>query len=298
MAATSRTAIITGASSGLGLACARSLLADPTWHVVLAVRDRHRGQDAVERLGEPSRCTVAELDLASLLSVRRFVAEHGERAVPPTHALICNAGVQEVSGASVTSDGVELTFGVNHLGHFALVDGLLPQLATPARIVVVSSDTHDPARSTGMPAPRYRSAEALAHPSGEDVMPGRQRYTTSKLCNILFVYELDRRLGRGKEGVGVNAFNPGLMPGTGLARDYGPVQRLAWRFLLPAARILPQVRGVEQSGRDLAALAADARYDGVTGEYFDGAKAIRSSEESYDTAKALDLWETSERLIG
>ena len=297
MTPASRTAIITGANSGLGLACARALLADQAWHVVLAVRDPDRGRSAVELIGEPSRCSVTELDLASLLSVRRFVAEHGERALPPTHALICNAGIQEVTHASVTSDGFELTFGVNHLGHFALVDGLLSQLAIPARIIVVSSDTHDPAKAVGMPAPRYRSAEALAHPSGEDVMSGRQRYTTSKLCNLLFVYELDRRLGRGKEGVTVNAFNPGLMPGTGLARDYGPVQRLAWRFVLPAARLLPQVRGVNRSGRDLAALAGDSRYDGVTGKYFDGAKAIRSSEESYDTAKALDLWQTSERLI-
>ena len=60
---------------------------------------------------------------------------------------------------------------------------------------------------------------------------------------------------------------------------------------------MPQVRGVKRSGRDLAALAGDSRYDGVTGKYFDGAKAIRSSEESYDTEKALDLWQTSERLI-
>ena len=71
----------------------------------------------------------------------------------------------------------------------------------------------------------------------------------------------------------VNAFDPGLMPGSGLARDYPPLQRLAWRYLLPALRVLPGVRSTRTSGRYLAALANDARFDGVTGEYFDGLRA-------------------------
>src|SRR6478736_270684 len=180
-----RTAIITGASSGLGYECARALLhTDRSWHVVLAVRDLERGR-----------------------------------------AVVCNAGVQVVSGERRSADGFELTFAVNHLGHFALVCGLLEQLAHPARIVVVSSDTHDPARRTAMPTPRYTSADELAMASSEPGEPpqtaGRRRYTTSKLCNLLFAYELDRRLDH---GVTVNAFDPGLMPGSGLARDYPPLQ--------------------------------------------------------------------------
>ena len=151
--------------------------------------------------------------------------------LPPVHALVCNAGIQVVSGAEATDNGVEMTFGVNHLGHFALVHGFLDHLARPARIVVVSSGTHDPAKHTGMPEPRYTSAAELARPddcgTAED---GRRAYTTSKLCNLLFSYELDRRLGHGEQGVTVNAFDPGLMPGSGLARDYPPLQRLAWRY--------------------------------------------------------------------
>jgi light-dependent protochlorophyllide reductase len=294
-----QTAIITGASSGLGLECVRALLrSDPSWHVVLAVRDGSRGAEAVTQLGQPQRCTVMQMDLASVASVRGFVENVRDATLPPLHAIVCNAGVQVVSGTEWTEDGIEMTFGVNHLGHFTLIQGLLDELAHPARIVVVSSGTHDPTKHTGMPDPRYTAAADLAHPRTEQSSDdGRHRYTTSKLCNLLFTYELDRRLGHGGQGVAVNAFDPGLMPGSGLARDYPPLQRLAWRYLLPALRVLPGVRSTRTSGRYLAALANDTRFDGVSGEYFDGLRPIRSSADSYDRGKALDLWETSERLL-
>lgn len=293
-----RTAVITGASAGLGLECARALLADDSWHVVLAVRDTARGANAVAELGVPDRCTVLEMDLASLRSVRDFVQRLRDTDLPPVHALVCNAGVQVVSGTEETDDGVEMTFGVNHLGHFALVQGMLDQLARPARIVVVSSGTHDPDKFTGMPSPNYTNAEELADPAAlTDPSEGRRRYTTSKLCNVLFTYELDRRLGHGEKGVTVTAFDPGLMPGSGLARDYSPAGRLAWRYLFPALRVLPGVNSTRTSGRHLAALAVDERFDGVTGEYFAGGKSIRSSADSYDLDKARDLWQTSEQLV-
>ena len=133
--------------------------------------------------------------------------------------------------------------------------------------------------------------------SGAPSADGRRRYTTSKLCNVLFTYELDRRLGHGERGITVNAFDPGLMPGTELSRDYPPVQRVAWRVLSPLLHVLPQVHTTRVSGARLAALASDARFDGVTGEYFAGRKAVRSSADSYDRDKALDLWETSEQLL-
>jgi NAD(P)-dependent dehydrogenase (short-subunit alcohol dehydrogenase family) len=105
-----RTAVITGANSGLGLECARALLAgDASWHVVLAVRDPSRGADAVAQLREPTRCTVLEMDLASLRSVSGFVPRLRAAGLPPVHALVCNAGVQVVAGTEVTDpsfDGV------------------------------------------------------------------------------------------------------------------------------------------------------------------------------------------------
>lgn len=293
-----RTAVITGANAGLGLECARALLAgDPSWHLVLAVRDVARGADAVAQLGHPDRCTVLECDLASLQSVRAFAESLRAAGLPPLHAIVCNAGLQVVSGTEYTSDGVETTFGVNHLGHFALVQTLLDDLVRPARIVVVSSGTHDPAKRTGMPSPNYTTAGELAHPDETRAPDGRRRYTTSKLCNVLFAYELDRRLDHGGRGIAVNAFDPGLMPGSGLARDYSPIGRLVWRYVFPLLRVLPNVNSTRASGARLAALAADARFDGVTGTYFEGKRQIRSSQDSYDRGKALDLWETSEQLL-
>ena len=94
------------------------------------------------------------MDLASLRSVRSFVETVRGAGLAPLRAIVCNAGLQVVSGTERTAEGVEMTFGVNHLGHFALVQGLLDDLVRPARIVVVSSGTHDPAKHTGMPSPR------------------------------------------------------------------------------------------------------------------------------------------------
>jgi NAD(P)-dependent dehydrogenase (short-subunit alcohol dehydrogenase family) len=293
---TNRTVIITGANAGLGLECARNLLArDDSWHVVLAVRNPELGSAAVAELGAPDRCSVIRCDLASLNSVRAFTEAIGTAALPPLHAIVCNAGLQTVE-TKFTVDGVEMTFGVNHLGHFALVTGLLDRLVTPARIVVVASGTHDPAKFTGMPDPNYTSADELAHPAADAPAEGRRRYTTSKLCNVLFAYELDRRLGEGAKGVTVTAFDPGLMPASGLARDYSPALRLVWRIIGPVLRLLPNVNSTRTSGSRLAALAVDPAFEGVTGRYYEGAKDIRSSDDSYDVVKALDLWETSERL--
>jgi light-dependent protochlorophyllide reductase len=299
----SATAIITGASSGLGYECARALLAaEGDWRVVMAVRDVARGRAAAERLAHPERCVVARVDLASLDSVKEFASDYRRMELPPTRAIVCNAGLQVISDTRRSEEGFELTFAVNHLGHFALVCGLLEALSRPARVVVVSSDTHDPARRSGMPAPRYRSAAELATPRRDPAESlqalGRRRYTTSKLCNVLFAYELDRRLGGGREGITVNAFNPGLMPGSGLARDYTSLQRFAWRFVLPLLRVLPNVNSARVSGERLAALVSDQRFEGLSGRYFDGLREVESSAESYDLGKAEDLWRTSERLAG
>lgn len=292
-----RTVIITGANAGLGLECARAILSrDESWHLVLAVRDVPRGEAAVAELGSPDRCTVLPCDLASLRSVRDFTSAFAAAGLPPLRAVIGNAGLQVVSGIQLTEDGVEMTFGVNHLGHFALIEGLREHLVAPARIVMVASGTHDPKKFTGMPHPRYTTAQALAHPQPGEPTDGRRRYTTSKLCNVLYTYELDRRLGHGAQGVTVTAFDPGLMPSSGLSRDYTPAQKVVWRLVSPLLRALPNVNSLKTSGARLAALATDPRFDGVTGEYFEGAKPIRSSAESYDLAMARDLWETSAQL--
>src|SRR5918994_3303248 len=309
--------VVTGGNAGLGYECARAIAASgPEWRVVLAVRSTEKGERAALRIAEETanpEVGAMYLDLASLASVRSFAGALARRdGLPPLRALVCNAGLQVVSGTSYTEDGFERTFGVNHLGHFLLVNLLLRQLEAPTRTAFVSSGTHDPKRRTGMPAPRYRGARALAHPekypdpeAGGKV--GRRRYTTSKLCNAMFAYELERRLRA--EGlsaleapVDANIFDPGAVPGTGLARDWGHLARLAWDR--GVARLVPVLRrlGVpfstpEASGRALARLVTDPSLEGVSGRYFEIGEVACSSEESYDLGKARELWETGAALV-
>ncbi|MBA2510479.1 MAG: SDR family NAD(P)-dependent oxidoreductase [Actinomycetota bacterium] len=322
MAATrgEKTVVITGGNAGLGFECARGVSASGRgWRVVLACRDREKGERAARELnGEfgDGRVEAMVLDLASLASVRAFA--RGLRAristgeMPPLRALLCNAGIQVVTGTTYTEDGFEETFGVNHLGHFLLVNLLLGDLEAPARIVLVSSGTHDPAQRTGMPpGPRWREPEMLAWPERYPATPGenpsttgRRRYSASKLANVLTAYELSRRLettsgaGDREAPVTVNLYDPGLMPGSGLARDYGAAQRFAWRYVFPALRLfVPNVNSTGASGRVLAQLVSEPRFGGVTGKYFVGHEAQRSSDESYDREKAAELWEASARLV-
>ena len=161
-----------------------------------------------------------------------------------------------------------------------------------------------------MPPPRYRDARQLARPGtdGEPIQEapgtaGRRAYTTSKLCNVLCAYELSRRLraagvSTSERPITVNAFDPGMMPGTGLARDYGALQRFGWRFILPALRLVaPNVNGTRRSGRALARLVTDPQLEGMTGRYFEGFRDIPSSQESHDERKAADLWTASAELV-
>ncbi len=321
----SRTVIITGGNSGLGYACAHALLQPASgvapWKVVLACRDPARAKQAVDRLNQEisrthssSSVEAMRLDLASLDSVQSFADEVGRRIkaeeLSPLHGLVCNAGVQSTGGQETfTADGFETTFGVNHLGHFLLVNLLEPRFTVPARIAVVASGVHDPAQKTGMPAPAWKDdIAALAKgdltPSGPPDSPvkaARRRYTTSKLANVLFTHELANRL---PAGITVNAFDPGLMPGTGLARDASAPMRFIWHQVMP--RMLPLLRRVlspnihtpEESGAALARLISDPALEGITGKYFEGPREIRSSIESYDSARATKLWAASMALTG
>ena len=307
MAAT--TTIITGGNSGLGYHCAKAIAREqPQGTVVIASRDTARVAAAVNRLRAevPGAAVVGmTLDLASLTAIRQFTQDLAAADLPPLGALVCNAGVQVVTGTTTTVDGFETTFGVNHLGHFLLANLLLPRCVPRGRIVFVSSDTHDPAARTGMPAPAYPSAEQLARPAplptgvtmGE---LGRQRYTTSKLCNVLCAYEFARRLRARQSAITVNAFNPGLMLDTGLVRDYskGEMMSLSLRSL---RYLLPQIlrfRSARNMGPALARLVIDPALADVSGAYFDGYERKASSAASNDLALAAALWDTSRDLTG
>ncbi len=319
----SPTIIITGATQGLGYYAAQAL-AQQNFTVVMAGRNQAKNEaaaDTIRRAIRNRNVHAMTLDLASLESVRQFVQNFTDRTdLPPLFGLINNAGLQITGPTEYTVDGIEMTFGVNHLGHFLLTNLLLPHFMDKGRIVVVSSGTHysdEPfAQALGVPPPAYTTAEALAHPgrthpgrthpeptTKKPQQVGAERYSTSKLCNLLFAYELIRQLEKqGRTDLTVNAYDPGLMPGSGLARQAPALVQWAWRNVLPVLRLFPGVGSVQTSGPLLAQLVSDPVFASQTGKYYyfrraNDRREKPSSPESYDLAKARDLWETSERLI-
>ncbi len=275
---TGRTAVVTGANSGLGYCVARELARHGA-HVVLACRDERRGQAAVERLVHevPSaRVGYRHLDLADLATVRAFADGFpGERL----DLLVNNAGVMAVPYAR-TADGFETQFGVNHLGHFALTGLLLPKLSgTPgARVVSVSSVMH-----------------AIANIDPGDLNSERRygrwvAYGRSKAANLLFVHELSRRLRAAGMDVVAAAAHPGYADTnlqTGLVRLGNIVAQR------PEAGALPTL---------YAATAAGVRGDAFFGPRilaFRGAPGVswRAPWTRNDVA-AERLWAASEQLTG
>lgn len=307
--------LVTGGNSGIGFECARAL-ARAGRHVVIASRSRRASDDAVARIGAESgrdRIEAMDLDLASPASVRSFVAEI-ERRDLPLQSLVCNAGLQFTKGPVLSEDGYELTFAVNHLGHFLLTNLLLPRLVrhAPARVVVVSSGVHDPRRFTGMPKPKIADMETLAKTGcANGRYSGPLAYVNSKVCNLWFAYELERRLAAatarcGTRAVAINAFDPGLVPGSGLAREYPPAARFVWEAVMPGmasvlTRFVPGISTAEKSGAALARLVLDPRLGLPGARYYPSHTRwleTPSSEQSYDVARARELWEASVRLSG
>jgi NAD(P)-dependent dehydrogenase (short-subunit alcohol dehydrogenase family) len=308
-------ALVTGGNSSIGYECARAL-ARAGWHVVIASRNRAASKDAVAKITQESGGDAASelgLDLGSLADVRRFAAEVEARDLP-IRALVCNAGMQTTSGAVRRSpDGFEMTFAVNHLGHFLLVNLLLARLIgrAPARIVVVSSGVHETERFTGMPKPAIADLDILAATGGpeRDRFSGPLAYVNSKLCNLWFTYELARRieaagLARDGRSLAILAFDPGLVTGSGLARDYPPVLRFIWEHVLPAltrplAAFVPGISTAKKSGAALAKLVLDPALADASPKYFPSHtrwREARSSKDSYDASRWRTLWEASVRM--
>ncbi|KAF2805851.1 NAD(P)-binding protein [Mytilinidion resinicola] len=293
--------LITGGTSGLGWHTALNLAhtSPPTTLLILASRSAPAAP-----LPSPHTKYLA-LDLSSAAGVQAFVKTWSTCSYPSISALILNAGLQFLGPPSFSPDGYENTFAINHLGNAHLYYRLLAGgfLAPTARIILVGSQTHSPAAKTGLPDAYYATAEALAHPGPEkkevaQTGNGRQRYGTSKLCNLLWAYALKRRLGKAPEGQrkSVLVFNPGLMPGTGLARAAPAWQVWIWKRVLP--RLVPLLRVVvskdvhtqEESGRNLAGLVGKVVGEGE-GLYFENnGVGLETSKDSLVEAKQEDLW--------
>ncbi len=226
------------------------------------------------------------LDLANQTSIRQFVDAFRNASLPPLQGVICNAGMQNVAAPARTAEGYETTFAVNHLGHYLLTRLLLHDMAQDGRITFVSSGAHDPKERSGLPAPVYESADAVAHDFELSTTAGLRRYSTSKLCNVYCAYELSRRLSASGDprlaSIKVNAIDPGLMPATGLARSWPAPLRWVSRNVLPLLRLVhSNVHSPATSGTRVAEITTGPEAE-PGGRYFSNGKAVRSSDASYD----------------
>jgi NAD(P)-dependent dehydrogenase (short-subunit alcohol dehydrogenase family) len=273
---TGKTCLVTGANSGIGKVTARRL-AEMGGRVVMVCRSRERGQralDEIKRNNVTARLELLCCDLSSQKAIRNLAMEFIER-YDRLHLLVNNAGLM-MRRRALTEDGLESTFAVNHLAYFLLTNLLLDviKISAPARIVNVASIAH----MTGT-----INFDDL---QGEKSYSGMGAYRQSKLANILFTYELARRL----EGtrVTVNCLHPGVIA-TNIARDMPKVVDLALRAFFSSP---------EKGADTTVYLASSPEVEGVTGKYFDDREETRSNEESYNKDVARRLWEVSARLTG
>jgi len=264
-----RNVIVTGANTGIGLETARQIAKkDSNYRIFLACRDEQKAKVAIENI----RATVPSanleflpLDLSDLRSVKACAYSFNDRNIP-LHILILNAGVQQ-AGAK-TAQGYNLSFGVNHLGHFLFAKLLLPNItqSAPARIVVVSSDTHrliadgvwDEKKIKALPYIEYTALSSL------------KGYANSKLLNNWFSHELSRQL-KGT-GVTVNSLHPGVVH-TQLGRNvHWLLAPLVWlsKHLLAV--------GPEEGAVTSVFVGTDPSIEGITGKYFEKNKEYKKTD--------------------
>ncbi|KAL9074702.1 MAG: hypothetical protein Q9161_002071 [Pseudevernia consocians] len=300
------TILVTGGTTGMGYECALRIAQQcPQYQVLIASRsNKDNAAVSINQKTGHSNVEYLKLDLSSLAKVRSFAADYATKDYPPIEALVLNAGLQ-ILNLNYTEDNIESTFAINHVGHALLFYLMSPHLGEEARILVTASGTHDPVQKTGIPDAIYNSAEELAQPTKEtQKYEGRQRYATSKLCNIMWTYALQRRLERsgGKKWT-VNAFDPGLMPGTSLVREAPAILQFIWHNIMPRTiwllrlLIAPNIHLPRDSGASLARLAVGDDVKGVSGKYFEGRKPIPSSKDSQVVEKQEDLWQWTVRRV-
>lgn len=296
--------IITGANSGIGFACAMQMAKlAPDDQIILACRNVEAGNEAVHKIKQKTNhknIICLPLDLASLQSIRDFKAVFLKLPGASIIALVNNAGLQNISKTAYTKDGFEITFGTNHLGGFYLTLLLLPYIEKNGSITFTTSDTHDPETKTGIEPPVFITGKELAFPketSEKEKIVGQRRYSTSKLCNILTTYMLREKLA--DKNIRVNAFDPGLTPGTGLAQSYPAPLRFAWNYIMPMMRyFIKKFNSPVTSGSRLANLAFSKELRQLNGVYYSKGKVIKSSADSYNKAYQAELWKSSIELTG
>ncbi len=268
--------IVTGANSGIGKETARGL-AQAGATVILACRDLPKGEAAKAEIAasatEGERTKVMALDLASIASIRGFAAAFA-KSYGKLHVLVNNAGLSP-SEKRQTADGLELTFGVNHVGPHLLTKELVPILtaSAPARVVFVSSSLHKSA-TMDLDDPMFERR----------AFTWMKAYGASKLANVCDALSWAEKL-RGA-GVTVNALHPGVVA-TGLARD------VWWLSLMGRAFFISPQKGARTS----LFVATDSSLEGVTGKYFEGARERPVNALANDPAVREKLWALTEKLI-
>ncbi|MGL5445306.1 MAG: SDR family NAD(P)-dependent oxidoreductase [[Mycobacterium] stephanolepidis] len=297
----SGTVLITGPAGGLGraatLAMASRDAADRPDLLLVG-----RPGDALTEVAEAAREAGATVyavgcDLARLADVRAAAAEVRELlaagAVRPLRALVANAGVSVVDTRSASADGYELTFAVNHLAHAQLIGDLLSAFETPARIVLLGSNTYHQnifRRILGVPPAQWRDPIELARPGvGAE---GGVAYSDSKLAILYYAHELQRRV---PDGVQVSVFEPGFMPGTGITREMpAGIQKV-----MRAVSRIPGVSTAAKSGPMLASVVLDDRWARLR----DGAFVVKDQERdvkpvAVDHVREARLWDATAELLG
>ena len=295
-----KTVIVTGANSGLGLWTTKYLL-DLNYQVIMACRDIEKAQKAINAFPEFDKSKafiIKKLNLADFESIRNFVADLTD--FKEICALDCNAGMSYEGPFRFSKDGIEETFATNYLGHFLLTNLLLEKY-TLERIVMVSSELHNPQNKSAFAKAEFKSVAEMAHPKVDENSTLQKQsqsfYATSKLCVMLFAYELDRRLRKKDSATKtlINGMNPGLMLTTNLGRTYKPGEKFYRKFLDLIFKIIGLSDNPQNSAKTVVRLIDSVE---TSGEYYDRDKVIQSSTDSYDTQKAKTLWEGSEELIG
>jgi protochlorophyllide reductase len=324
--AAARHILLTGGNSGIGFEAA-VVLCRAGHRLTLPCRDRASAEAAsrrvLEKAGAGTPPATEVCDLADLESVRACGAALRARGTP-IDTLVLNAGLQYAGAAEPrrTAQGHELSFGVNHLGHFLLAQQLRPLLAAgrSPRLGVTASEVHDPATAGGkVGAPAglgklagLRPGQAATMVNGSAPFNADKAYKDSKLCNVLFAREFARRLEAEGTPAPVIAWSPGLViPPTsegGFWRYSRQSNELGQRlFALAARTLLRLTESVENAGALLAALAVDDAYaaggftylrNRVTAPGRHVFEASATSPEGEDADLARRLWELSEALVG
>ena len=273
-----KTVLVTGGTGGIGRATAMGLAMKGA-HLGITGRDRERTEGAAReiRAAGGGQVDVFVADLSSQSEVRRL-AEQVLQTYPRIDVLVNNVGGYW-NTRHVTADGLERTFALNYLAPFLLTNLLLDRLkqSAPARVVTVSSNAHTTGRID------------FDDLQGERSYSGSRAYSQSKLGNILFTYDLARRLQ--DSTVTANALHPGVVRTSFGAEDPGGVQRLFVPF------VRPFLKTPEQGAATSIHLASSPDLEQVTGRYFANSKPKRSSKASYDEAAAARLWQVSAELV-